>query len=216
MNLSEIKSIVETNMKHRRSHDWKERGNKFYHGERVANLALTLRQLLFPTDASHDEILTVAAWFHDVMNGTDDHAQKGAEKTRRLIDGLCTPDELDEICGIIAVHDDRFSDRALFSNWVKIHQDADHLDHFGTYEIWAMPLYAISHDHTIGDELNYLFNERKLDFPKHRSELNFEISREIYDEKIEYLKKFTERFALESAGGVWDINRITGEHAALK
>ncbi len=216
MNLSEIKSIAETNMKHRRSHDWKECGNKFYHGERVANLAITLRQIILPGDTSHDEILTVAAWFHDIMNGEDEHNIKGAWAARNLLKGLCANEELDEICSIIAVHDDRISDRALFSDWIKIHQDADHLDHFGTYEIWAMPLYAISHDHTIGDELNYLFNERKLDFPKHRSELNFEISRIIYDEKIEYLKNFTERFALESAGGVWDIDKITGEYAALK
>lgn len=212
MNLTEIKSIAINNLKDRRSHEWKERGNKYYHGERVAKLILTLRELIFPDDPSHDEILTVAAWFHDIMNGNDDHARIGAEETRSLLTGYCTIAELDEICAIIAVHDDRYSDRSLFSDWVKLHQDADHLDHFGTYDIWMIFLYSLPHDRTILDELKYMLNERPLDFPKHRSELNFELSRIIYDEKIEFLKQFTERFAVESSGGVWDIDRILADY----
>lgn len=208
MDLTKIKQLAFEQMSERSSHSWKEKGNKYYHGERVAQLALTLRELLFPADPSHDAILTVAAWFHDIENGVDDHCAKGAATTRALLGGLYSPDELDEICGIIAVHDERNGDRSQFSSSVKLHQDADHLDHFGTYDIWMNFLYAVPHDQTLEQHVNYLQNERPLEDKRYRSELNYELSRLIFDEKAEFLRRFTERFAVESEGRFYDLDRI--------
>ena len=208
MDLNVIKQIASKQMENERSHTWKERGNKYYHGERTAKLAVTLRKLIFPDDPSHDDILTVAAWFHDIANGAEEHAEKGAEITRKLLSNLCSPAELDEICGIIAVHDDRYSDRAMFSDRVKLHQDADHLDHFGTFEIWMKFLYAVSHDMTINSIKDHMVKV----FPSHtvifRNELNYEISKLIYDDKANFQKSFIERFAVELSGEICNSDEI--------
>ena len=66
MERATIKRLAAEEMENRSSHAWKERINKYYHGERVAKLALTLRKLVIPNDASRDQILTAAAWFHDI------------------------------------------------------------------------------------------------------------------------------------------------------
>lgn len=119
----------------KRSHPFKERSNKYHHGERVAALAVRLRQLILPDENDSDDILTVAAWFHDIRNGANHHAALGAQCTRELLAAHCTAEELDQICDIIAVHDSRRPNDNAYLNIIKIHQDADHLDHFGVYDI---------------------------------------------------------------------------------
>ncbi len=207
MNLNEIKAIAFDNMENRRSHAWKERGNKYYHGQRVAKLVITLREMIFPNDTAHDGILTVAAWFHDIANGSDDHAILGAAKTRILLENLCAQDDLDEICGIIAVHDDRTAGSQTFPDTVKLHQDADYLDHFGTFDIWSGFLYAAPHDQTIEEQRNDML-ERFQAFANYRNELNFDVAKAIYNEKVNFFRRFTERFAVESAGGIWRLEEI--------
>ena len=46
MNLEWIHEIAEGELLGKRSHSWKEPGNKFHHGERVARIALELRRLV--------------------------------------------------------------------------------------------------------------------------------------------------------------------------
>lgn len=212
MDMERIKRVAFANLIERRSHSWKEKGNKYYHGERVANLALTLRQILFPGDDIRDDILTVAAWFHDIENGRDDHCAKGAETTRKVLTGLCKPDELDTICDIIVVHDQRQGDRSGYSNMIKLHQDADLLDHFGIYDAWMQFLYAISHGLTLEEQKNYMLNERSVENAHYRDELNFELSRMIFDEKEDFMRRISERFAVETEGRIFDLDRILAEY----
>jgi hypothetical protein len=216
MDLTKIKQIAFEQMSERSSHSWKERGNKYTHGERVARLALTLRQLLFPADSSHDSILTVAAWFHDIDNGVDDHCKKGAATTRALLEGLCEPAELNEITSIIAIHDERHGNRDAYSCWVKLHQDADLLDHFGTYEIWMNFLYAVPHDITLTEVVEYIQTGRLADDARYKSELNYELSRAIYSEKSEFVGKFAERFAVETDGKFFDLEKIIDNYKFME
>lgn len=208
MNLIVIKELVFEHLGNKSSHPWKERGNKYYHGERVAKLVIKLRKFIIPEDDSHDDILTVAAWFHDIMNGIENHAKEGAKKTRELLDGYCSQYEIEEICEIISVHDDRYSDRSLFSDYIKLHQDADHLDHFGTFDIWIRFFYAAHHDETINEVIDWFQNVRSKEVDKYREELNFEISKKIYDEKSEFVRNFGNRMSVECTGGIWDETEI--------
>lgn len=203
MNLLKIKSIAYDCLRERNSHPWKEKGNKFYHGERVANLISQLRKEILPKDESHDEILTVSAWFHDLMNGVDNHSVLGADKTCELLSDLCTPYELDEIYNIISVHDDRNPASNMYSDYIKLHQDADHLDHFGTFDVWAEFLYAAAHGQTINDTIDWFQNVRPIEDIKYRSEINFELSKKIFDEKSSFVKMFGNRLAIEGTGGIW-------------
>jgi len=204
MNMPAIKSLAFELMGNKSSHEFKERGNKYYHGQRVAALALRLRKLILPDDGSHDEIITAAAWLHDVMNGADNHAAAGAAKARDVLPPHCSEEELREICEIIGVHDDRHSGRDAFSPYIKLHQDADHLDHFGTFDVWMSFIYAVAHGQTINEARDWLRDIRPIENERYRSELNFEISRKIFDEKMEFLSYFTDRFCVESEGGIWN------------
>ena len=104
MELEKIKQVAEERLKNSRSHVWKELGNKYYHGERVARLALELRRRVIPGDNSHDDILTAAAWLHDIANGlSSDHAAEGARLVRGLIPDFCTPQELDAMAQRLSV-----------------------------------------------------------------------------------------------------------------
>jgi len=203
MNLEAIKELAFEHLGNKRSHPWKERGNKYYHGERVAKLAIKLRKYIIPEDDGHDDILTVAAWFHDIMNGAENHAIEGASKTRKLLNGYCSPYEIDEICKIISVHDDRHSDRSLFSDYIKLHQDADHLDHIGTFDIWLRFIYAAYRDESIDEIIKWCQTASRGDFEWTREELNYEISKKIYDEKIEFIRNFCKRMIVEFDGGIW-------------
>ena len=216
MDMISIKKQAFELLGNKNSHHWKEKGNKYYHGERVAELVLKLRRLVLPEDDSHDEILTVAAWYHDIMNGHDDHAMKGAKKAREVLAKYCSIEELNSICDIIAVHDDRYNGRDTYSNYIKLQQDADHLDHFGTYDIYMMFLYSAPHGQTLNEVIDWLVNDRPAEDEKYRSELNFEISKKIYDEKSNFLKNFTERFKVEGEGGIWNINEIIASSKELK
>jgi hypothetical protein len=214
MNLAEIKQIAQTEMADKRSSPYNERGDKYTHGERVAALCLRLRRLIFPNEGGYDHILTVAAWFHDICNGGEAvgaaHAVLGAERVRELLAGHCRAEELEEICGLIAVHDDRKTEHKTYSNAVRIHQDADHLDHFGTFDIWRCVAYTIGHNETVNEALYHLQNKWPADNARWRTELHFDLSRKIFDEKTEFFKSFIERFAVEGKGGIWREDTLLG------
>lgn len=208
MDMEAIKRIAAAEMENRSSHPWKEPGNKFYHGERVAKLALILRKRLFPQDDSHDQILTVAAWFHDVRNGEEEHWEKGAQAVRGLLCGLCTQEELDEICTIIALHDDRSEAHDGYSHYIKLHQDADHLDHFGSYDVWMNFAYGAVYDQTLEQLMEFMEKKRPSEDERYLRELNFPLSREIYREKADFLRQFSERFRAECSGEICNLDKI--------
>lgn len=203
MELHRIKQLAFERMGNKHSPDSGERGEKYHHGQRVAALVLKLREYLYPNDASHDEVLTVAAWFHDICNGEPDHCMKGAREAERALSPYCTKAALEQIVEIIAVHDDRNAD-AGYGRLIRLHQDADHLDHFGVMDVWRCFIYALPHDQTMGDVLGYMANTRPAQNAQYRQQLHFEISRKIFDEKMGFLKAFTERFQVEGLGGIWD------------
>lgn len=208
MELESIKQIAAENMENRSSHSWKEPGNKFFHGERVAKLTLMLRKIVLPEDNTHDDILTVAAWFHDVRNGEEEHCEKGAQTTQELLNGICNSKELKEICEIIALHDNRTEQHHAYSDYVKLHQDADLLDHFGSYDVWMHFAYASAHNQTLQQMADYLKNVRLAEDQRYLNELNFSVSKAIYLEKSNFLKQFTERFCAERSGEIWNFEQV--------
>ena len=211
MDLITIKQLAFDHLGNKNSHRWKEKGNKFYHGERVATLVLQLRKLILPEDNSHDDILTVTAWFHDILNGNEDHAVQGAIKTREVLQGYCTEEELNTICEIIKVHDDRTCGRDVYSTYIKLQQDADLLDHFGIFDIWMSFSYFVSHGKNMKDVAQWLSEVRPLEDKKYLEELNYELSKIIYKEKSSFVRSFSERFCVESSGGIWNLATILAE-----
>jgi len=208
MNLLTIKQIVKSEMSQKRSSPYNEIGDKYAHGERTANLALWLRKRVLPAETAYDSILTVSAWFHDICNGTANHGELGAQRTRELLASHTTPDELEEICQIISVHDDR-SHGENYPCIIKIHQDADHLDHFGTLDIWRSVAYTTGNNRTMDDALGFFSNIRPAEAIRWRSELHFDISRRIYDDRAAYMQSFIDRLEVEGRGGIWNEDALT-------
>ena len=78
------------------------------------------------------EIASMAAMLHDLhaykTGSYDDHAHKGAELARKILDGLAltTPEETDAICSAIYHHDDKLVTDAPMDEVLK---DADVIHH---------------------------------------------------------------------------------------
>ena len=78
------------------------------------------------------EIASMAAMLHDLHAyktcSYDDHAHKGAELAREILDGLAltTPEETDAICSAIYHHDDKLVTDAPMDEVLK---DADVIHH---------------------------------------------------------------------------------------
>ena len=204
MNLAVIKEIVQTEMAEKHNPPrYIERSTKYAHGQRVASLVLRLRKLILPDKNEYDDILTVAAWCHDICHGVDNHWTAGAKRTKIILNGYCTPQELEQICSIIAVHDDRKPD-SNYSDLIKIHQDADLLDHLGALEIWLHAAHIASRNGSITNKLQYFLDTRPTEVTRWRDELNYDVCKPIYDDKIGFAEVFMKRLAVEYNGGIWN------------
>lgn len=196
MNLNAIMDIAVTEMKYKSSHPFKELGNKFYHGQRVCE---TIKQLCGIIGYKNNiDTLMVAAWFHDICNGSENHELHGADKTRELLDSLCSNDELSTIYKLISLHDSRDNDNLTIET--KILQDADLLDHFGVFEIWSSLHYALKENLSICATTELMFNNYNADFQKHYCLLHYECSKKIYIEKRLYVRDFITRMKVEGIG----------------
>lgn len=102
---------------------------------------------------------------------------------------------------IIREHNRRGRGEAPF--YVKIVQDADILDHFGTQEVWLNFMHQAYDESGPEKSVAYWASEEYANyFAKSRAELNYEISQAIFDEKKAFRLQFAERFKLESLGGI--------------
>ena len=202
MELDKIKGIAHTLMANRRVHAEREIGGAFYHGERVAQTVLSLRKQLLPEDASHDDILTVAAWFHDVGKGMEPHARYGAAITAEALQGCCDEESLREICALIALHPERKPSDNSYTEWARLLQDADLLDHYGTFTVWMDFLHSAYKNRSL--EETFSFEEGKWDAhcKKSRGELNYAVSKRIFDEKVQFVNAFYDRLRVEGFGNI--------------
>jgi len=208
MDLKVIKKMAYDLMAGKRSRPGKEKGNKYYHGERVATTVIELRQNILPNDESYDEILIVSAWFHDIMNGEENHAENGAEIVRGILSDYCSELELNKIYKMIAEHDNRIHSSNEGNSYLKLLQDADLLDHYGISDIWINFLHYSSQDKAIIHVLDYFQNKHYKDIEQDRKLLNYDISVRIFDEKCKFLHEFTNRLKYEGIGKIYNLNSL--------
>lgn len=193
-----IKDIAVAEMKNKSSRPHKEIGNKYYHGQRVGNLVKQLANTI-GYDVNID-ILVIAAWFHDICNGEDNHEIAGATRTVELLKGFCDANELESIYNLISEHDSRGNEN--LSVEAKILQDADLLDHFGCFEIWSAFQYAQKEQLSMNEIARLMKESYHRDFEAERELLHFEISKLIYDERRSYIWGFVTRLEEESQGNI--------------
>lgn len=203
MDFKRLEAQAEQAMGHRKSHVEREIGHVYFHGKRVANSVLLLRERVFPNDASHDDVLRCAGLFHDLGKGINPHARTGAILARELLQGAMTAEELDEVCQLISIHDDRHPESDVHSPWAKLLQDADLLDHFGIQGVWLSFTYnAYMGQKGMMDLPAFYETEWKPMVVKNRERLNFPESKEIFDEKTAYEWSVIQRLQLEGEGNL--------------
>ncbi|GIP34709.1 HD domain-containing protein [Paenibacillus sp. J2TS4] len=202
MDIEKIKEVAMKTMSRRKSHLQRERGFIFYHGQRVANMAIHLRKSLFPEDSSKDDIIYVGALFHDVAKGIEPHGKMGAQLIPHLLNEYCTAQELEQISEVVALHNARQREGQPF--YVKLVQDADVLDHFGSLEIWLKFMYSAHTEENVFDAVALWDSKEHQEYIENsRALLNYDLSQKIYDDRIEFERTFQERFALECNGEIF-------------
>jgi len=202
MNLPALQALAAQLLKPRKAHIDREKGGIYYHGQRAAKTALLLRSAIFPEDDSHDEVLTAAAWFHDIGKDIKPHAHYGAVLAREALAPHCSAGELDEICELISLHCERRPGENDYSPALRLLQDADLLDHFGSYTLW-MDIWGSASREGTWEELAFYEDAPWEAFcAKHRALLNYPLSQTIFDEKISFVNSLYARMQIECMGGI--------------
>lgn len=202
MDINLLQELAYKKMGKIRSHLEREPGHIFYHGLRVAKLSVNLRKLILPEETNIDDIIFTGALFHDIGKGIEPHAETGYAVVKHILPEYCESEELIKISEIVRYHCKR-----VFPNdypfWIRIVQDADILDHMGTTEIWLNFLYNAYEDKSIDKTLEwYSGEESKRLSERMRNLLNYNESKEIWDEKTGFVDLFVKRLAIEADGGL--------------
>jgi uncharacterized protein len=205
LDLIKISNLAYELMKDRKAQPDRETGYIYYHGERVSKLSIRLRKRLLPNDNSYDEYMIIASLFHDIGKGFKPHEKYGAILVKDILREYCSSNEIDKISELINYHQGPRKDENL-SDYIKIIQDADILDRFGTMQIWLD-----FHDSAIKDlpiklTLDFYKKEFQMYANYMRNLLNFDLSIEIFDEKIKYIASFIDRLNIEADGNIVDFD----------
>ncbi|NLL44006.1 MAG: HD domain-containing protein [Firmicutes bacterium] len=198
MDLDLIKDKAWQSMGTRHSHPDREPGYAYYHGQRVAKIGIQLRKLVFPDQSSYDDVIVVGSWFHDVGKGIEPHWEYGALICREILADLCPADTLEKIVEIVGSHTLRKAGH--YPDYVKLVQDADILDHFGSQEIWLRFWHSAYRRRNVEDALRFQRDSYLPHISKVRQLLNFPQSIEFFDEKDRFVQEFMKRFAREAQG----------------
>ncbi|WP_425448841.1 HD domain-containing protein [Dethiothermospora halolimnae] len=199
MDINVLKEVARELMINRKAHIGREKGFIYYHGERVGKLSLKLREHILGDNSSHDDIMVIASLFHDVAKGIEPHGRYGAVLVKDILKEHCTESEIEKISEIIHYHTLRKQDNN-YSEYIKIVQDADVLDHFGSIEIWMNFQYSAYEDKPMYKSLEFYKNEFESHAKKCRDSLNYQVSRKIFDDKIKFVHSFIDRFKVETQG----------------
>lgn len=188
-------------MKNRKAHKERERGFVYYHGKRVGSSAIELRKLVLPQDGSGDDMLRLAGMFHDVGKGLSPHARFGAPIFIEAMKGYVDDEALVLKCAeIISHHGDRQPEESPYDIWTQLIQDADLLDHSGSYGVWMNAQFYSYFEGCMSDGAKYHSETSEQYYQDNVGLLNFEISRKIFRDKINAEQAFFKRAAIEAEG----------------
>lgn len=196
MNLNQIQTVAHKEMAHRRDIETREPGWSYYHGKRTGKIAMHLARTL-DCDADADTLL-VAGLFHDVGKGNKRNNEVGAAMTRELLAEFVSNEHLDTICEIVRCHclRTKSGDNSNgFSEATKLIQDADLIDHVGHIDIWLGFYWGGHHGQSIADRIAwYSGGEAKRWHRYMRDHLNYDVSRQMLEERIQLEDRFYQEF----------------------
>jgi uncharacterized protein len=192
MDIGKIESVAEAEMASRQDLRFREPGWILHHGRRTGKIALHLLDTL---DLGVDrDTVYVAGVFHDIGKGQDNHNEVGAERTRELLSGRVPAGALDVICDTVRSHNQRKKSDS-FSDCTKLVQDADLIDHVGLVDVWMAFYWSGSHGESIHDHIAWFTGDECKRFREYmRTHLNFDVSRQMLEERIKKSDQFFMEF----------------------
>lgn len=204
MDIEYITKIAYEKMGKSKTQITREKGFIYFHGLRTAKLALTLRKHIFPKITQYDDVIFVGALFHDCGKGIEPHDETGQVLVKHFLKDCCSKDELGIISDIVRFHRDRKMSND-YPIWVQIVQDADILEHQGTTEIWLNVAYSLYEERSYDRAIEWWTkDEKSLEGRiKLKVKLNFDFSKKIWDEKVQFVDKFIKRLEEESEGNIY-------------
>ena len=201
MDFQKLDRIAFRLMGKRKSHLEREVGAAYFHGKRTGKGAVELRKRLFPEDDSMDEILLCAGMFHDMCKGLEPHSDNAAFLCRKVLAEELTAEEMEQVCRLIAAHDKRHPGTDVNTVWEQLLQDADILDHYGSQGIWMSNTYYVYHGQREMAALGeFYFDEWDKQCQMDRVKLNFDLSKQIFDEKVAFEASVIRRMLQEADG----------------
>ena len=198
MDLEEVNHLAKGMMKDRKSHPYQETGDAYYHGQRVACLAVELRKKVAPESEAEDSVLIAAAWLHDGAKGLEPHNRYGAILAWEGLKGICTQRQRQQIVALIENHTKKRGPHS--SLHLKLLQDANVLDQYGSLAIWRDFWFSCYQDQPLQETAALDWNRWQEHCKKQREALHFSESQEAFDEKVIFLGGFYERLLKESRG----------------
>jgi uncharacterized protein len=192
LDIDRIEAVALAEMAKRQDLSFREPGWTLYHGKRTGRIACYLRERL---DLSVDaDALYVAGLFHDVRKDQEPHAELGAKRIRELLSGLVPQESLFTICEAVSLHNKRKQSDS-FSDFTKLLQDADLIDHVGFIDIWMSFYWSGNKNESITDHLKFYKGENRKQTQEYMiTHLNFDVSLEMLEERIKKSEQFFGEF----------------------
>jgi uncharacterized protein len=192
MDIKKVEQVAYDYMADRKGHQEREPGWEYYHGHRAARIAVWLcGEMNFNIKL---DTIYAGALFHDIGKGSEPHNEVGAAITKKSLKNLCTTDEMNTICDIIMNHNQR-GQLPHFSEDILIVQDADVLDHVGPIGPWLTFYWTGMHNETFNDHIRFIEGDENAATQKRMREgLNYELSKRVFDERIDYEKHYFAQF----------------------
>lgn len=209
MNWAAIDELAAKLMINRKAHRERERGFVYYHGKRVGNSAMELRRLLFPDHPELDDALRLAGMFHDVGKGLSPHGRYGSVIFTEALHDIVDDKDLIAFCSdMILHHGDRQTDPSPFNISTQLLQDADMLDHSGSYGVWMCAQFYSVFDGCMTDGVKFNAETSEKYYADNVDLLNFDLSKSIFRDKIDAENAFFARAAYEAEGLFPGISNI--------
>lgn len=190
-----------------KSHDRREPGWAYRHGRRTANLALWLREKLFPDNPEMDDNLYAAGLFHDCAKDDGaDHGEAGARRAAKYLKGIVPEADMPAVTRAIARHNKRGMPECTALE--KLLQDADIIDHFGAIEVWLNVSYSVLGGEGPERSLEFYTNEWNGMVGELRMQFNYELAKSVFNDRIAYNDGFIARLREESEGRIFMPERF--------
>jgi uncharacterized protein len=177
--------LMEASKKHQRMNGC----HGFEHTERVVALCRVLGERL----GADMSVLIPAAILHDVGRGEESHAEKGAEKARRVLtEHGVLGDRIARIVEAVRVHS--FSEGLEAASLeAQILSDADKLDAIGAVGVYRAAQYSGEHDRSLEEYVGH-FHEKLLTLKRL---LYTDEARKLAENRHRFMESYLEEFMKE-------------------